>query len=159
MKLAESVAGIFSAVFSAPNFDTLAGSPGFGQVVETEHTDPLGHASASHTDGAGRTLATIDAEGNSTTYSFDANSNLVSFRDPNGVGEDCGYDLRDRKELCRDTQEIAEGTSRIYGYDANSNLVLTRDGPRRCQEHSSAAMLGSWDAPSELTPPTSCITQ
>ena len=82
---------------------------------------------AQRQDGAGRTLESLDAEGFATTYAYDANSNLVSFRDPNGVGEDCGYDLRDRKELCRDTQEIAEGTSRIYGYDANSNLVLTRD--------------------------------
>lgn len=112
---------------SSVDYDTVVTLAGFGDVVQTTSADPLDHQASQRSDGVGRTLETEDQLGFVTTYAYDANSNLVSFRDPNGVGEDCSFDLRDRKELCQDTQEIAEGTSRVYGYDANNNLVLSRD--------------------------------
>ena len=111
-----------------PTMTRSSRSPASATWCRPTSADPLNHTTAQRTDGAGRTLETEDQLGFVTTYAYDANSNLVSFRDPNGVGEDCGYDLRDRKELCRDTEEVAEGTSRVYGFDANNNLVLT---PRR----------------------------
>ena len=59
----------------------------------------------------------------STSFSYDANSNLVSYRDPNNVGQDCVFDARNRDVSCTDTQ--GDTTSRVY--DAHSNVVTMTD--------------------------------
>ncbi|MEM9881552.1 MAG: LamG-like jellyroll fold domain-containing protein [Planctomycetota bacterium] len=123
------------------DYDTLTFAPGIftdptsgatsgGLLLTAVATDPLGHTQKSQTDGAGRTLRTIDAENHATNHRYDGNANRVSFRDPapgNGVGEDCVFDSRNREIECRDTQELAESTVRLTAYDANSNVVQTTD--------------------------------
>lgn len=100
---------------------------GQGLLVQSLATDPLGGNASALTDGAGRLLRSIDEDGQNVDYRYDNNSNLVSFRDANGDGEDCVFDARDRQIECRDTQEIAESTVRLTGYDANSNVVVWTD--------------------------------
>ena len=78
---------------------------------------------SSHKDAAGRTLVQTDGEG-FTTLAYDANSNRVSYRDANGVGEDCVYDNADRDVSCTDTQ--GDVTSRSY--DAANNVITSVDG-------------------------------
>ena len=115
---------------STMDYDTLVfdGSVGGnGMLLVTAASDPLDHTNKSLTDGAGRTIKTIDAEGFATTYRYDNNSNRVSYRDPNNVGEDCTYDARGRKTVCADTQELANGFFRGYAYDAHSNVIAMTD--------------------------------
>jgi YD repeat-containing protein len=49
----------------------------------------------------------------------DANSNRLSIRDPNNVGEDCIFDARNRETSCTDT---AGDTTQKF-YDAHNNVV------------------------------------
>jgi len=106
------------------------GAPG-ALVAATGIVDPdrSGHTglkltSSSRSDAAGRTLATVDAEGQISTASFDANANRLAHRDPNGVGEDCAFDPADRPTVCTDTQ----GDTTFTVYDAASSVIQTVDG-------------------------------
>lgn len=101
-----------------------------GIIVETSATDPLLHVTKSWTDGAGRTIQILDAASDAVTYTYDNNSNRLSFRDSapgSGVGEDCVYDLRNREIECRDTAEIVQSDFRGTEYDAHSNVTRRTD--------------------------------
>ncbi|MBX3419265.1 MAG: RHS repeat protein [Pirellulaceae bacterium] len=56
----------------------------FGEVVETRSVDADGYTTRSLTDGAGRTLQTIDQLEKFSTMTYDAAGNVLSVRDPNG---------------------------------------------------------------------------
>ncbi len=47
-------------------------------------------------DAAGRTLRSLDQLDNVTVYSYDAGGNQLSVRDPNNVGTNMVYELKDR---------------------------------------------------------------
>ena len=91
--------------------------------LETKSTSALGFENKQRTDGAGRRINAIDAEGNASNFFYDANSNLVSFRDANGVGQDCVFDDLNRDEQCTDT----EGSVVSKDFDLNNNTVVQTD--------------------------------
>jgi len=74
-----------------------------------------------------RSMGGLTLNGNEAGFvsevSYDSNNNVVARRDPNSVGQDCTYDIRDRRTICIDTQ--GDRTERFY--DRNNNLVKTRD--------------------------------
>ena len=92
-------------------------------LLETAQIDAIDHTKKSQSDAAGRIIKTIDTESNATLFSYDANSNRISFRDANGVGEDCVYDERNRDIQCTDT--VGAITKREY--DADNNIVKEID--------------------------------
>jgi len=92
-------------------------------LVETTSVSALNNKNSARTDGAGRRIKTIDAELKETNYEYDANSNLVSVRDANGVGQDCTFDNLNRDMTCTDT--YGDLTSRVY--DLNNNLLSVID--------------------------------
>ena len=104
-------------------YDTFVTIAGFGDVVETTAADALGHTNKSRTDAAGRRIQGIDAENHITNYSYDANNNLIAYRDPNNVGQDCVFDERNRDVSCTDTQ----GDTTARSYDAQNNVIAMTD--------------------------------
>ena len=92
-------------------------------LLETKQVSALGFENTSKADGAGRVLENIDAEGNSTTFAYDANSNRVSFTDPNGTGIDCIFDDLNRDTLCEDREDAI--TRKVF--DLNNNLIAEYD--------------------------------
>ena len=68
-------------------------------------------------------MASYDAEGHAALAEFDDNSNRVSVRDPNGIGQDVAYDDRNRAFYAVDTQ----GDKRVTLYDTHNNLRKTID--------------------------------
>ena len=109
-----------------------------GAVVETDRMVATSLASPqafnttkSYADGAGRVLQTFDALSNATLMKYDAGGNLVSVRDPNGVGWDAGatigtytgYDGLNRLTNRIDTQ----GDTSATGYNLNGNVTSTTD--------------------------------
>ena len=81
--------------------NTFNGGASGGTLLRTIGTTPLGFTSEDQSDGAGRTLRSLDADDRVTTASYDGQSNRVAFRDPMAVGEDCTFDERGRKNgLC-----------------------------------------------------------
>ncbi|MCZ7648076.1 MAG: hypothetical protein M5U26_22925 [Planctomycetota bacterium] len=115
-------------------YDAMAsGTPGAqGSVLQTTFYDGLNHTTKTRVDGLGRTLSTVDAESRATAYAYDANSNRIRLRDPNGVGEDCVFDARNREILCTDTLSVdgegnATGDAVEYAYDNHNNLIETTD--------------------------------
>jgi RHS repeat-associated protein len=91
-------------------------------VIETAKT---------RADGAGRTIESEDTLQKVTAYKYDANRNLVSVRDPNGVGWNAGtsttdysgYDNLNRLTVRCDTYN---DKTKTY-YDINNNVVKTVD--------------------------------
>ena len=110
---------IYDAVTGGLLATTLVRDPTAGTSGET-----LALTTSRASDGAGRTLISTDEEGNDTLFGYDANNNRISFRDPNGVGEDCRYDAANRKVACIDTA----GDATLTFYDAASQVVQTIDG-------------------------------
>ncbi len=92
-------------------------------LLEVSATDALGHINRSRTDAAGRRITAIDAENKSSSFQYDANSNRISYRDANGVGQNCEFDARNRDISCTDTQ----GDSTTREYDANNNIIAKTD--------------------------------
>ena len=92
-------------------------------LLETKTTSALGFENKQRTDGVGRRINAIDAEGKVSNFSYDANSNLVSFRDSNGVGQDCVFDDLNRDEQCTDT----EGSVVSKDFDLNNNVLVETD--------------------------------
>lgn len=92
-------------------------------LVETTITDALAHVTATRADGAGLVRESEDALGEVSTAAYDANGNRLQIRDPNGIGQDCVFDARNRDIQCTDTAGAV--TSRQY--DAHSNVVVSTD--------------------------------
>ncbi|RLS53154.1 MAG: RHS repeat protein [Planctomycetota bacterium] len=93
-------------------FDTVVNISGYGDILEMASANALGHTNRSRTDGAGRTIQTLDATNAITAFTYDANGRRLSVRDPNSVGQDCTYDALGRDLTCTDTAGAV--TSRTY---------------------------------------------
>ena len=116
--------GMLSSVDgSLVTWNTVTHDNVVNSLLETTQTSALGFQNKVRTDGAGRRINSIDAEDNASNFFYDANSNLVSFRDANGVGQDCIFDELNRDEECTDT--VGDTVSRDY--DLNNNLVTLTD--------------------------------
>ncbi|MFT3771415.1 MAG: RHS repeat-associated core domain-containing protein [Minicystis sp.] len=132
VRTVDVLGGVATSVVADTVYDTLvSGTPGApGTLLETRsiaHPGGLGGASivtAIRTDGAGREVASVDGEGWISLTKYDANGNQTSTRDPNGVGEDCVFDARNRPLACTDTA----GDTAQRAYDANDNAVSWIDG-------------------------------
>ena len=99
-------------VSNTSTFDTMVNISGYGDVLETSSSNALGHTNKSRTDGAGRTLQSLDATSAITTFVYNANGQRLSVRDPNNVGQDCTYDPLGRDLSCTDT--VGAVTSRTF---------------------------------------------
>jgi len=113
--------------WSTIQHDTIVNVANFGDVLETARHDALNHITRSRTDGAGRTIESVDAENFVSTFSSDANGNQIAVRDPNSVGQDCTYDALNRDIQCADTLELANNWNRKKAYDVAGNLVKETD--------------------------------
>ena len=105
---------------------------GYGDVLETVGTNLKGDATKARTDAAGRTVEAVDALGKITEYEYDANGNVLSVRDPNGVGQDCVYDRLGRDTSCTDTA----GDTTTRGYDLADSVVAETDAKGETTTHS-----------------------
>ena len=90
----------------------------------TETRSALNFSNKSFSDGAGRTVKTKDALGKDSHFEYDANSNVLSSRDANGVGMNCTFDNLNRDLSCTDT----DGDTTSKTYDLNNNVLSTTDG-------------------------------
>ena len=125
--------GILSKVDgSLVSWNTITYDNVVNGLLETTQTSALGHKNSIRTDGAGRRIETEDADrnnpdhpgvGNISRFEYDANSNLVSFRDANGVGQDCDYDELNRDTFCEDI----EGAIVSKTFDLNNNVITQTD--------------------------------
>jgi RHS repeat-associated protein len=106
-----------------------------GSLLATRSTDALGNSTTHYTDGAGRTLLTRDPAGNFAGAAYDANSNRVIIRDPNGLGQDCTYDNLNRDITCADLQEQDDFTSRGKNYNAHGAVLITTDAEGETTEN------------------------
>ena len=111
--------------------DGMVNIPGYGDVVEVTETNALGHLIRKRIDGAGRVIQSIDAEGHVTNFSYDANGNLKTVRDPNGVGYDYQYDALNRRIAATDTA----GHTTTMQYDSAGNLVAEVDAKGQTTTH------------------------
>ncbi|MCM8539997.1 MAG: PA14 domain-containing protein, partial [Lentisphaeraceae bacterium] len=112
---------------SLVTWETITHDNVVNNFLETKITSAIGFENKARTDGAGRSINTIDAEGNVSSFFYDNNSNLVSSRDVNGVGEDCIFDDLNRDEQCTDT----EGSVVSKGFDLNNNVVVQTDAKNK----------------------------
>ncbi|MCM8531743.1 MAG: PA14 domain-containing protein, partial [Lentisphaeraceae bacterium] len=96
-------------------------------LLETVSTSAEGFENKSYTDGAGRRIKKVDAKGETSKFFYDANSNLVSFRDANDVGQDCIFDGLNRDVECTDTF----GDTVKKSYDLNNNLIVQTDAKNK----------------------------
>ncbi|MBX2850875.1 MAG: hypothetical protein KTR15_03915 [Phycisphaeraceae bacterium] len=94
-----------------------------GLALETLSISALNHLNRSITDGVGRTVQAIDAEGNAALLTYDNNGNAIRTRNANAVGQDCVFDARNRDTVCTDTQ--GDTTSRLY--NANNQVLKVTD--------------------------------
>ncbi len=124
-----------------------------GDLLTTVATDALGHESISYTDGAGRTLLMEDAAGFLTGRAYDANSNSLITRDPNGLGQNCTYDNLNRETECADLQEADENTSRTTTYNAHNATLTSTDAEGNTTTHvyDIRDRLSSTEDPNNLT--------
>lgn len=67
---------------------------GFGEGLGNRSVDAEGYTPSSLTEGAVQTPQTIDPLGKISTMPYDASENVLSARDPNGVGYDTPYRRR-----------------------------------------------------------------
>ena len=112
-------------------YDTVVNVAGYGDVVETTGANLPGHATKARTDAAGRTIEAVDTLGKVTSYEYDAGGNVLSVRDPNGVGRDCVYDRLGRDTSCTDTA----GDTTTRGYDLAGNVTAETDAKSNVTTH------------------------
>ena len=98
-----------------------------GGLLEEAMSDPLAHVTRNRRDGERHLRELVDAGGQVSRYTFDATGNQVRVRDPNGTGEDCAYDVRNRVTSCTDTQ----GDVIAHAYDAENDEVSKTDARTR----------------------------
>jgi RHS repeat-associated protein len=104
--------------------DAVTTVSGYGDCLETRFIDALGKAKKTLVDGAGRTIRSIDQLDNATAYTYDADGNQLSVRDPNSVGRDVVYDALGRAGLTTDTASDTTDSS----YDRAGNRIAAIDG-------------------------------
>jgi RHS repeat-associated protein len=103
-------------------FDAVVPDGGVA-LVEAVTVDALGHATSVRGDALARVRVSIDALGKRSVSAYDADGNVVRFRDANGVGHDCVYDQRNRKTTCVDTA----GAATAWQYDADGEIIRQSD--------------------------------
>ncbi len=111
--------------------DGMVEIPGYGLVVEVTETNALGEVIRKRMDGAGRMIQSVDAAGQITNYGYDAYGNLLSVRDPNGVGFDYQYDALNRRISATDTA----GHTTTMQYDLGGNLIAEVDAKGQTTTH------------------------
>jgi YD repeat-containing protein len=100
-------------------------------LIAAVATDAVHATTTALADGAGRVRVSLDALGKRSTAGFDAAGNRVTWRDANGIGQDCVFDARNRDVQCADTA----GTVTAKAYDGNGNLVATIDSTGATESH------------------------
>ena len=112
---------------SLVTWNTIVHDNVVSNLLETKFISALGNVNKVYTDGVGRRIKSIDAASKESTFFYDNNSNLVSFRDANGVGQDCVFDNLNRDEECTDTY----GDTTKKGYDLNNNVITMTDAKNK----------------------------
>jgi RHS repeat-associated protein len=115
------------ATWSTQLHDTTATLSGFGIVLENKSIDALGYATRSWSDGAGRTLRSFDQLDKAKNFTFDANGNQLSVRDPNNVGSEMVYDPLNRNTQSTDTVSSVTKTA----YDKEGNATKQTDAKNK----------------------------
>lgn len=110
-------------IYTLVTWSTTTQDTVVNNLLETKTASALGFENKVQSDGAGRRIAVIDAAGNTSSFEFDANSNLVKSRDANGVGLDCVFDDLNRDISCTDTG----GDTTSKEYDLNNNTIKLID--------------------------------
>ena len=108
---------------STYSYGTVAAVAGYGDVIETTVTNLPGEVTKVRTDAAGRTPETVDALGNVSTLAYDAGGNLLSVRDPEGVGADYAPDALGRDVTVTDTAGAVTTTV----YDSVGQVISHTD--------------------------------
>jgi len=106
----------------------IATGPNAGLVQTTVQTDPAGInlTTSSISDGAGRTIQTLDGFGHPTSFTYDSNGNTLTSTDRDGKVTTNTYDQRNRALTTEgDTGGIAATTSFVY--DPTNNLIQVTD--------------------------------
>ncbi len=110
--------------WSCMQYDNIVNVPGFGECVETVSIDADGNTDRVHVDRLGRTIQTLDALSKITAYEYDANTNVLSVLDPEGVGIRANtFDGLNRLTSSIDTW----GDETQATYDANGNTKTVTD--------------------------------
>ncbi len=148
-------------------WQTLAG---FGTVIESRMVDANGKTIRSREDGSGRKLETYDQLNKITKIEYNANGNIVKFRDPNNVGYDATHDQLGRRSSQTDTfgnvtsmtynkygmvttETDAKGKVKTFTYDAQNRLKTTIDslGGVTTRNYSCCRLLSIVDAENRIT--------
>ena len=115
------------ASWSCTLHDTVTSISGYGSCLETRTIDPLGNATKSLTDSAGRTIRSLDQLDKVTSVTYDANGNQLTVRDPNSVGADMVYDAHNRNTQRTDTFSDVTKTE----YDLAGNAIKQIDAKNK----------------------------
>ena len=116
--------------------DLTSSLAGYGTLVESRSIDALGYATKQQSDGAGRTLRSLDQLDNATSFTYDAGGNQISVRDPNNVGADMVYDALGRNTQRTDTfgdvtkSEYDRAGNAIKQIDSKNKNTLIAFDPR-----------------------------
>ena len=107
----------------------IAAGPDTGLVETTVTTDPggVGLTRSTLTDGAGRTIKSLDGFGNADSFTYDDNSNQLTATDRDGKVTTNTYDERNRSKTSDgDTGGIAATTTFVYDATNNVTQIPTR---------------------------------
>jgi RHS repeat-associated protein len=132
-------------------YDALFTLASYGDILETSSTNLMGHVTKRRTDGAGRTLQSVDGGGFISTVAYNASGNALSTRDPNGVGQDCEFDVLGRDIECTDTANIT--TQSVY------NLVGNKVQAIDAKNHSTYYLFDARGRQTKLTDRLGGITE
>ena len=129
---------------SCQKHDTVINIAGFGDTLESRSIDANGKMTKTRADGAGRVLESEDQLGNVSVMTYSASGQVLTSRDPNGVGVDRVFDDLDRVISTTDTwgdqnlvayyvggmvktQTDATSKSNTNVYDERGRLVTVTD--------------------------------
>ncbi|HEY3732402.1 MAG TPA: RHS repeat-associated core domain-containing protein [Streptosporangiaceae bacterium] len=93
----------------------------FGNLIAV--ADPLGNASGTYYNSVGQELQSIDDEGNTTTYTYNALGEQASVTSPTGAVTSDGYDADGNLTSITD----ANGNKTSYTYNGDSELATKTD--------------------------------
>ena len=89
---------------------------GFGNAIASKTIDALDNSTFSALDGSGRALQSVDQSGAVTNFEYDANNNMLSSIDANGVGvTEIEYD--DLNRTIRTVDSYGDETSQTYNLE------------------------------------------
>jgi len=115
------------ASWSCQLHDETTTLSGYGTLLVTKSIDSLGNATKTWTDGAGRTIRSLDQLDKVTAVTYDAGGNQLTVRDPNNVGADMVYDNLGRNTQRTDTFGDVTKTE----YDRAGNAVKQIDAKNK----------------------------